>query len=134
MHGAGADVGPDRAALEQMPLQDGGERIELGPSEVRSGDEVAADDAHAHLCRQRRDFRFHRHAVAQKEIESAAHAAARIELRFELRHARRELRRRTAAPHALGIEENLDAPLRRRRRGDEHNCSGDHQRFHRGHG
>src|SRR5207249_11535027 len=104
---------------EQMPLHDSGDRIELRPAEVRGADEVTADDAHAHLRGKSGNLRLERHAIAEEEVQSAAHTAARPELALEARHARRELGRRSAAPHSFGVEEDLDALLRGRGCGEQ---------------
>src|SRR5262245_48143218 len=94
-----------------MPLQHAGNRIELGPAEVRGADEIAADDAHPNLCPQPGHFRLQRNTIAEKEIEAATHTAAGVELRLEASHAGSEIGNHAAAPHSLHIEKNVHALL-----------------------
>src|SRR5947207_7779236 len=83
VHDAGADVRPDRPMFQQVPLHDGGDRIDLRPTKIGGRNEIASYDPDSRLRLERGHFRFERKAVADKEIESAADAAAALERRLE---------------------------------------------------
>src|SRR5438093_4484523 len=127
---ARTDVRTDSDVFEQMPLNHGGNGIELCPSEIRGGDKVAADDAHAGLRRQSGDLCLERDAIAEEEVHTPAHAPSRLELRLESRDTRREGGRSACTPDSLDVEEDFDAPLGNRGRSERHDGGGNQKQLH----